>query len=947
MTMAHRCLRLFSSQNRTTARLGDQLFPSAPTAERRAFLKSVGADKMSSKSFKQNQTHTHSYVHGTKRHFSSSPSSKQVLGSQVMRQATFDQLAARRQAEIDRSETTKQLGQCAKRARRIRRNLSYHVLRLWSQGGMTQFKILFILLFFLMFMTSFVVLLSRYADTWGSNIYETEEPWCHPNCFQMENLDFLENMWVAWTFIADPGTHADEGTWPRRGAAFSVALVGVIYMSTMIGFISNWMMDVAEMHKSGKGTVEEKGHVLILGWSSSTIPLVEELCIAAESEGGGVIVILAETPKVDIEATIGVSLRRKRDGQGRFYDALRGTRIVVRTGVYSTLYDLEMVQAYAARAIIVQAASGDSDQADSLVLRTILSLKGMHYPCRGYVVAEMRDIDNQLLVKTVGGDTLETIVSHDIIGRLMIKSARVPGLAEVYESVLGFDGCEFYMKTWPELEGMEWKDVFRVFEGKTSDDYEGGAIPLGIHRPSVQMAEAEEERIERSATFVKKSAREKMEKKASQQRQHFANPLKQRLEHWQRSSVMLNPKHDIRILPGDEIIVLAADDDSYQVQLEHLKSFGSRQGPSETLGADVLYKPTKKPELILMCGWRRDLDDIIVLLNRLTPPGSELHMMNTVPLEKRADKLAEGGLLMEDAIEEEICHQLQNDTYRTVTAHNYTLRAMEDPSGAPSLKLVHWYGNASVRRHLREVEVCILRRRGIPEGKIPNMGALCDFDSVLIVADESLEFEPMHSDSHAMATLLLIRELQQKFKRQRESHVVTTDVLHNFGRGKMLDQDCIITSEILDPRTKMIIQNNRSISESSDYILSTHIVSKVLAMVAERKEIFGVLSSLLGARGTEISLEPVGKYFDSVNTKAKRLSFRDLQERVAAGDGMLIGFQQFSENNIAGELILAPKDVTIKRLWLPTDSLILMTGREEDPEYLAHFFRGTEEGVMK
>ena len=97
----------------------------------------------------------------------------------------------------------------------------------------------------------------------------------------------------------------------------------------------------------------------------------------------------------------------------------------------------------------------------------------------------------------------------------------------------------------------------------------------------------------------------------------------------------------------------------------------------------------------------------------------------------------------------------------------------------------------------------------------------------------------------------------------------------------------------------------------------------------------------MGARGTEISLEPVGKYFYSANTKAKRLSFRELQERVAAGGGTLIGFQQFSENNIAGELILAPKDVAIKRLWLPTDSLIMMTGREEDPEYLAHFFRGT------
>ena len=54
----------------------------------------------------------------------------------------------------------------------------------------------------------------------------------------------------------------------------------------------------------------------------------------------------------------------------------------------------------------------------------------MPTPIKGDIIAEMRDIDNQLLVKTVGGRAIETIVSHDIIGRLMIKSARNPGLAE-------------------------------------------------------------------------------------------------------------------------------------------------------------------------------------------------------------------------------------------------------------------------------------------------------------------------------------------------------------------------------------------------------------------------------------------------------------------------------------------------------------------------------------
>ena len=49
-------------------------------------------------------------------------------------------------------------------------------------------------------------------------------------------------------------------------------------------------------------------------------------------------------------------------------------------------------------------------------------------------------MDNEALVRMVGGDVVETVVSHDIIGRLMIQCARQPGLATVWEQLMGFDG---------------------------------------------------------------------------------------------------------------------------------------------------------------------------------------------------------------------------------------------------------------------------------------------------------------------------------------------------------------------------------------------------------------------------------------------------------------------------------------------------------------------------
>jgi hypothetical protein len=60
---------------------------------------------------------------------------------------------------------------------------------------------------------------------------------------------------------------------------------------------------------------------------------------------------------------------------------------------------------------------------------------------QGHIVAEVCDLDNEPLVKMVGGTLVQTVVSHDIIGRLMIQCARQHGLASVWQQVMGFQGA--------------------------------------------------------------------------------------------------------------------------------------------------------------------------------------------------------------------------------------------------------------------------------------------------------------------------------------------------------------------------------------------------------------------------------------------------------------------------------------------------------------------------
>jgi hypothetical protein len=53
----------------------------------------------------------------------------------------------------------------------------------------------------------------------------------------------------------------------------------------------------------------------------------------------------------------------------------------------------------------------------------------------------------------------------------MLMSVRQPGLAKVYEALLGFEGDDFYMKEWEEPEGQQFSDLIERFPD---------AVPIGV-----------------------------------------------------------------------------------------------------------------------------------------------------------------------------------------------------------------------------------------------------------------------------------------------------------------------------------------------------------------------------------------------------------------------------------------------------------------------------------
>lgn len=146
------------------------------------------------------------------------------------------------------------------------------------------------------------------------------------------------------------------------------------------------------------------------------------------------------------------------------------------------------------------------------------------------------------VAQIVGGPEVEAMMTHDILARMSLGSLKHPGLAVVYESLLGFAGDEFYtalvkinsklqnenlmllvlnflyiLHQWPEMAGKPFSSCVECFPL---------AVAIGIVRRD--------------------------------------------------GSVVLLPDKDFPLTAETGIIVIAEDDDAYSATTEHKQVYLSR-----------------------------------------------------------------------------------------------------------------------------------------------------------------------------------------------------------------------------------------------------------------------------------------------------------------------------------------------------------------------------------
>ena len=357
--------------------------------------------------------------------------------------------------------------------------LRYQFDNLMARGTPALIGMLFVLSLIVVFIAGAVISITGFVQESGA-----------------PRLSFTEAAWESLMRTLDSGTMGgDTGTGFRVIMLF-VTLGGIFVVSALIGVLNNGIEDQMARLRKGRSRVLESNHTLILGWSAQIFTILNELITANENQPNARIVILADKDKVEMEDEI----KERVEVKGK-------TRIICRNGSPIDPNDLEITSPHVAKSIIV--LPPENSDPDTDVIKTVLAIT--NNPNRRaepyHIVTQIRNPKNMDVLKLVGEkDTVQAVMTGDLIARVVAQTSRQSGLSVVYTELMDFGGDEIYFKHEPALTGKTFGEALLAYED---------SCLMGLRKSD--------------------------------------------------GKILLNPSMDTRIEEGDQIFALSADDDTIRL----------------------------------------------------------------------------------------------------------------------------------------------------------------------------------------------------------------------------------------------------------------------------------------------------------------------------------------------------------------------------------------------
>ncbi|MEI9920890.1 MAG: potassium transporter TrkA [Bacteroidota bacterium] len=271
-----------------------------------------------------------------------------------------------------------------------------------------------------------------------------------------KDISFIEAFWISLMRTLDPGNLSNDNGWTFRLVMLAVTIVGVLIVSTLIGIVNAGITQTLEAMRKGRSFVDERDHILILGWSPLIFSLLNKLVVSRHRHQRLTIVILADKDKIEMEDELHAKVR---------YD--KKVKIVLRSGNIIDRHDIEIVNPHSARTIVVMAQ--ENDLHDTHSIKTIMALMKSHNRKseKYHIIVEVRDRENLEVLELLGKDEITPIVSEELFSRMTVQTSLQSGLSEVYNELLDFNDVEVEFANAGTCAGLTYGEALLRFRKGT------------------------------------------------------------------------------------------------------------------------------------------------------------------------------------------------------------------------------------------------------------------------------------------------------------------------------------------------------------------------------------------------------------------------------------------------------------------------------------------------
>lgn len=268
-------------------------------------------------------------------------------------------------------------------------------------------------------------------------------------------------IWWAFLRLTDPGYLGDDvGTWQRFVSTMLTVSGYVVFMGTLVAILTRWLIAKMADLERGLTPVTLKNHVVVLGWTSQTLPLLSELLNSSgrmrrflekhDTQKLNLVVLSQDASAEQVHEL------RNEPGIGR-----RARRIILRSGSAIQPDALHRVACLDAAAVIVPSAAHEAGSLVTSDVETVKALLSIAAQARQfqsplpYVVAEIQDVRKHPVIERAYPGAVEVVAGDATISRLMVQNILHPGLSEIFNELLtAGEGNEIYVRGGESVAGL-------------------------------------------------------------------------------------------------------------------------------------------------------------------------------------------------------------------------------------------------------------------------------------------------------------------------------------------------------------------------------------------------------------------------------------------------------------------------------------------------------------